>query len=235
MRAQKAHPAFTLVELLVVIFVIALLIGLLMPALRGARESAMQIRCAANLRQWTSAAMMYANQEHGWLPRRGQGAQATTVLDRPTDWFNALPPMFHATPYIDLVNQGQMPRPGNGSIWMCPVAVDGGQTNFFAYAMNMRLSTWNAPNPDRINRVGPWSNLVFMTDAPGAYCSVLPANANYSPIAPHHGRLNIAFMDGHVASYKGDEVGCGVGDPHRVDVRWIIPDSTWAGPGAGGS
>jgi len=38
----------------------------------------MQIQCASNLRQWSAAALMYAQQENGWLPRRGQGVQVTT-------------------------------------------------------------------------------------------------------------------------------------------------------------
>ena len=84
---------------------------------------------------------------------------------------------------------------------------------------------------DKLSRIGSWSTVVFMADAPGAYCSILPAAAAYSPVARHRGRVNLAFLDGHVASYTGQEVGCGIGDPMRHDVRWTIPYSTWAGPG----
>ena len=60
---------------------------------------------------------------------------------------------------------------------------------------------------------------------------ILPSAAAYSPVARHNKRINIAYVDGHVASYSGADVGCQTGDPHRDDIRWTIPDSTWAGPG----
>src|SRR5262245_26135388 len=91
--AVQNRRAFSLVELLVVIGVVAVLIGLLLPAIAGARQSAQQLLCASNLRQWASAMILYADQHKGWLPRRGQGAQPTTIIDRPADWFNALPAM----------------------------------------------------------------------------------------------------------------------------------------------
>lgn len=205
--------------------------GILLPAVARARQSAGQVACQANLRQWSTAALNYAQQNDGYLPRRGQGVQPTAVIDRPTDWFNALPPFMQMQPYSTLVAEERIPRPGENSLWMCPAAVDGGQKYFFAYGMNMRLSIWSTPYPDRLNRIGSWSTVVFLADAPGQYCSVLPANAAYSPSARHMGRVNIAYLDGHVASYTGAEVGCGVGDPSRPDIRWVVPYSSWAGPG----
>jgi prepilin-type N-terminal cleavage/methylation domain-containing protein/prepilin-type processing-associated H-X9-DG protein len=61
--------AFTLVELLVVIGVIALLIALLLPALNKAKRAANTLVCLGNLRQIGQATFMYANEFKGWLPR----------------------------------------------------------------------------------------------------------------------------------------------------------------------
>jgi len=63
--------AFTLVELLVVIGIIALLISILLPSLALMRERGNQIKCLANLRSIGQAGLLHVNEHQGYLPTAG--------------------------------------------------------------------------------------------------------------------------------------------------------------------
>lgn len=77
---KKHNCAFTLVELLVVISIIALLIAILLPALVAVRESAVRTRCASNVRQMHIGASAYAADYNGWYPYRGPTSRAPNAF-----------------------------------------------------------------------------------------------------------------------------------------------------------
>jgi len=63
--------AFTLVELLVVIGIIALLISILLPSLSRAREAANQVTCQSQQKQIVMGMIMHANEHKGYMPLVG--------------------------------------------------------------------------------------------------------------------------------------------------------------------
>jgi prepilin-type N-terminal cleavage/methylation domain-containing protein/prepilin-type processing-associated H-X9-DG protein len=65
---MKTRGAFTLIELLVVIAIIAVLMGILMPALRKVKENARRISCAANLSSLAKGIQVYAAENDSALP-----------------------------------------------------------------------------------------------------------------------------------------------------------------------
>ena len=69
-RPRRYH-GFTLVELLVVIGIIAVLISILLPTLGKARESARAVQCLSNIRQLSTATVMFAQEHRGWVVAAG--------------------------------------------------------------------------------------------------------------------------------------------------------------------
>lgn len=80
MRNTGRPPtAFTLIELLVVISIVALLIGMLLPALKKAKESARRVHCLSNLRQITNGLHVYASEFDGRFPPGDEGRNANST------------------------------------------------------------------------------------------------------------------------------------------------------------
>jgi prepilin-type processing-associated H-X9-DG protein/prepilin-type N-terminal cleavage/methylation domain-containing protein len=136
---RKADPAFTLVELLVVIGIIALLISILLPALGRARQAAQAVVCASNMKQFGVGFQIYCDQNKGQLPQKGPDgsdangnnfgtpASGVTGVDDASLWFNAIPAATVGKSYYQMLLDDQngtasAPTTNKRSIFVCPSA-----------------------------------------------------------------------------------------------------------------
>src|SRR5947209_8045195 len=76
-RSRDSRPAFTLVELLVVLGIIVVLLGLLMPVLKSARSAGRRAACLSNERQIGAAIVAYALDYDGTIPYGPKAPPAT--------------------------------------------------------------------------------------------------------------------------------------------------------------
>jgi prepilin-type processing-associated H-X9-DG protein len=98
-RAQRGRIAFTLVELLVVIGIIAVLISILLPTLSSVRRQANLLQCSSNMKQIATAMIMYINDNKGRFPPANTPSLAGVY---PNGWWFA----------NELVRQNYIKQPG---------------------------------------------------------------------------------------------------------------------------
>jgi prepilin-type processing-associated H-X9-DG protein len=220
-----------LVELLVVIAIIAILAALLLPVLASGKAKARSAQCIDQLHQWEIAMHMYANANSDAIPRRGQGVRPLSNLDRPEDWFNALAPEVSQPAFGAFIKSAGTNTNSPPPMYVCPDAKPAPGRYFLTYAMNMYLSPWNLPEPHEVSKVPSPAKVVFLQDGGVGYCSAFPAVGEYSPQPRHRGRANLNFVDGHVESFRADDIGALTGRILTSNAVWQFDTNVNVGSG----
>ena len=117
---------FTLIELWVVMAILCILVALLLPALKAARDEAQRVVCMSNLKQMHLGFYLYAEDYEDYLPIMWWGP---TQDDFSKHW------MFKIEPYIQKI------RPGvwGGDVFKCPSAPQLPSSTYFTYTANLIL------------------------------------------------------------------------------------------------
>ena len=102
MSNKNEKRAFTLVELLVVVAIIALLVSILLPALGQAREQAKKVVCLNNCHQWALAVVIYTAENDDEFPVRRARTDGSYWQGWPSEYYGAV--SNPDNPYLDLMN-----------------------------------------------------------------------------------------------------------------------------------
>jgi prepilin-type N-terminal cleavage/methylation domain-containing protein/prepilin-type processing-associated H-X9-DG protein len=249
-KATRAG-AFTLIELLVVIAIIAILAGLLLPALGRAKAEAKKIQCLSEMKQWGLAFTMYVDDNEGKIPHEGWGTEGEVVLETwsqvsaaKSAWYNALSSQLSkpaAATYAPPSKREGFYKPS--SLFQCPSAVlpkaaaDPFSSALFSRAMNSQLITWPNVPTIRFSRIkDPERTVLFLDnrlDGEPTMAGQLDyflgqpsAYANRFPGRRHSRGGNLLFADVHALWFQAEHVVETKGD----NTGWaIVPpkDVVW--------
>jgi prepilin-type processing-associated H-X9-DG protein/prepilin-type N-terminal cleavage/methylation domain-containing protein len=205
--SRRLALAFTLIESLVVIAIIAILAAMLLPALSTAKEKGRQIACLSNLKQLQTAWLVYLDDNNDRLPEDRSDRKGTGAAALAGSWIigNAM----RSTNIADIQNGTIYPHTPNVAVYRCPSdsskIIGTNSPRLRSYSMDAFLNTGFADTVTRMAQI-PSPVLVFVfldehedTIDDGMFAiERAPASRWFNLTADRHSRgANFSFADGH--------------------------------------
>lgn len=195
---MEFRSAFTLLELLSTLAIVAVLTALGLPALSQAQGRAASVLCSANFHQWGVATQIYCNDNQDFLPPDGTpnpGPASTNV-----GWYVQLPNTMGWAPYSVLPWRTNSSMKPPISVWLCPSnRRRSNGRNLFHYCLNQSVNgTGTDSRPVRLSWIESPSSLVWLFDSKN-----LPAvgPSSYTHTNLHSRGAHFLFLDGHSTRY----------------------------------
>ena len=214
--ATPISKDFTLIELLVVIAIIAILAGMLLPALGSAKSRAHTVSCTSNLKNLSFGIIGYSNDNNGWFGPVNRNSGSSKVY--PYIWVNQL----YVSGYIDAKNRdGRHHAEVAGhdddkftGVLACPSAVWGeslktgwwlGSSAWASadYGFNYKLTDGgNAFH--RMDRIQHPSDRLVLSDSNYHVVTdnTYPSTGSHIVMYRHNGSANVMAADGSIHSVK---------------------------------
>jgi prepilin-type N-terminal cleavage/methylation domain-containing protein len=200
---MKRQPFFTLIELLVVIAIIAILSGLLLPALTHARRKAQSITCINQLKQMGIYLNLYADDYQGLLP-------SSYNTEEGKYWFRYLQPYILGTGSV-----GTQFEVGGKHIFNCPAEPDNAPTIPVEYGINQYLHPRGAGMSGRLGyRVFNMTVQLVKPSETAWVVDTIPQSSDYYRFGTdaalyntiawwrHEKLLNVLYVSGNAGNHK---------------------------------